>query len=428
MPQQQYSQDIKEIMGRIPGWMIRWGISLIFVLFVLVLAITYFVKYPEVILAPIQLTTVNPPADLMAKSTGKIEQFLVSNGEVVEQDNVVAILFNTTDYRSVLHIEQYVDSHDSLEHYGGNSLLSKEYQLGELQNYYTQFAKLCKTYTHYMEQDHIAQKRVMLQRQIEKTKKTYANQNRQLRLMYKDMEFEKSNYERDSSLYKKGVLSSSDLEKAQQSYLQKEMSVVSQETALTSAESNIISMEEQLLELNIQYDNDITQYNIQFSEYREQLLAQIKLWKERYIVSSPIAGVVNYTKFWSENQNITTGERIATVIPTDSMQVIGKMFIPSIGFAKVKIGQQVNIKLNGFPYMEFGMLKGRISALASVPEKEGYAAEVIFPDGMVSSYKKQFILIQQMDGTGEVITRDMRLIERFIQPIKALFHNNIATN
>lgn len=106
--------------------------------------------------------------------------------------------------------------------------------------------------------------------------------------------------------------------------------------------------------------------------------------------------------------------------------VIGKMFIPSTGFAKVAVGQRVNVKLNGFPYMEYGMLKGVLHSLSPVPEAGGYAAEVIFPDGLVSSYRTSLRFIPQMDGVGEIITRDMRLIERFIQPIRAALNNNIS--
>ena len=32
-------------------------------------------------------------------------------------------------------------------------------------------------------------------------------------------------------------------------------------------------------------------------------------------------------------------------------------------------------------------------------------------------------MIQQMDGTAEIITEDMRLISRFVQPIVSLFKN-----
>ena len=54
----------------------------------------------------------------------------------------------------------------------------------------------------------------------------------------------------------------------------------------------------------------------------------------------------------------------------------------------------------------------------------GYIGEVAFPQGMISSYKNKFRFIQQMDGTAEIITKDTRLIERFVQPIESLFKNH----
>ena len=52
-----------------------------------------------------------------------------------------------------------------------------------------------------------------------------------------------------------------------------------------------------------------------------------------------------------------------------------------------------------------------------------YTVEVVFPEGMRTTYEKELPMIQQMDGTGEIITEDMRLIEQFIQPIVSLFKN-----
>ena len=50
-------------------------------------------------------------------------------------------------------------------------------------------------------------------------------------------------------------------------------------------------------------------------------------------------------------------------------------------------------------------------------------AEVSFEEGLKTSYNKDLPMIQQMDGTAEVITEDMRLISRFINPIISLFKN-----
>ena len=78
--------------------------------------------------------------------------------------------------------------------------------------------------------------------------------------------------------------------------------------------------------------------------------------------------------------------------------------------------------------MEYGILKGVVANVASVPERlqdgsVAYTVAVDFPDGLESTYHKEFPLIQQMDGEAQIITSDRRLIEQFIDPIVSLFRN-----
>jgi hypothetical protein len=119
---------------------------------------------------------------------------------------------------------------------------------------------------------------------------------------------------------------------------------------------------------------------------------------------------------------VKAGEVVATVVPDGETAVTGRMYIPSTGFGKVATGQTVNVKLNGYPYMEYGILKGEILSVSAVPDAEkGYVADVRFPKNLVTSYGKELSMIQQMDGQAEIITGDKRLIARFFDPIKALF-------
>ena len=67
------------------------------------------------------------------------------------------------------------------------------------------------------------------------------------------------------------------------------------------------------------------------------------------------------------------------------------------------------------------MLKGRIRSISLVPGEKGYVADIDLEDGMTSSYKENLKFIQQMDGTAEIVTKDLRLIYRFINPLRALF-------
>jgi hypothetical protein len=120
---------------------------------------------------------------------------------------------------------------------------------------------------------------------------------------------------------------------------------------------------------------------------------------------------------------VKTGELIATIIPIEESSIIAKAVIPPSRFGKVEVGQRVNLKLNGFPYMEFGMLKGKIKSISLVPEEKGYVAEIELSGGMTSSYREKLNFIQQMDGNAEIITKEMRMITRLINPLRAFFDN-----
>ena len=49
-----------------------------------------------------------------------------------------------------------------------------------------------------------------------------------------------------------------------------------------------------------------------------------------------------------------------------------------------------------------------------------YSLEVELPDGLVTSYKKKLEFTPEMQGTAEIITEDIRLLERFFKPIKSI--------
>jgi hypothetical protein len=72
--------------------------------------------------------------------------------------------------------------------------------------------------------------------------------------------------------------------------------------------------------------------------------------------------------------------------------------------------------------MEYGMLKCKIKSISSVPDDDkGYIVEVIFPQGLITTYKKELRMIQKMDGIAQIVTEDRRLIGRFVDPIRELF-------
>ncbi|HES59568.1 MAG TPA: HlyD family secretion protein, partial [Caldithrix sp.] len=55
------SDEVQEILGFIPHWIIRGGISVIFFIIILLFIGSWYFKYPDVISSNIIITTQNPP-------------------------------------------------------------------------------------------------------------------------------------------------------------------------------------------------------------------------------------------------------------------------------------------------------------------------------------------------------------------------------
>ncbi|MEG2614833.1 MAG: HlyD family efflux transporter periplasmic adaptor subunit [Alistipes sp.] len=419
-------------MGKAPVWVIRWGVTVVAAIFVGILIGCWFIKYPDLVQAPVVITTINPPADLYARYDGLIDSIYVADGQQVAEGTLVAVLRSASDWRDVQTLGGHLVTSDNAPCHEliAAAWLDGEYKLGELQTVFADFQSKCRDYRHYLETGHVAKKKQLLQQQINKNKEYYAKLQRQYQLLQKDLNYQRQMHRRDSLLYNENVIASADYETSSQNLLQKQNSRAGFDATLTSTELQIIQTEQQVIELTIQQENEVAEHERGINASRQQLAAQIAQWKQQYIVEAPTAGCVTLVSYWSRNQHVKVGDKLASVVPAAQTEIVGRMQVPTAGFGKVKTGQTVNVKLNGYPYMEFGVLKGTITSISAVPETVqtqsgtaiAYIAEVTFTNGMRTTYKKELPMIQQMDGTGEIITKDMRLIGRFFNPIQALFN------
>jgi hypothetical protein len=58
-----------------------------------------------------------------------------------------------------------------------------------------------------------------------------------------------------------------------------------------------------------------------------------------------------------------------------------------------------------------------------VPHNDLYTIQIALPQGLVTSYRKTLPFRQEMQGTAEIITKDLRLIERIFNQFRALLDN-----
>ncbi|WP_395046683.1 HlyD family secretion protein [Flavobacterium sp.] len=144
-----------------------------------------------------------------------------------------------------------------------------------------------------------------------------------------------------------------------------------------------------------------------------------------YTLKSSIAGEVTFLQVWTENQTIISGDNVFSIIPTTQKGFVGKVKAPALNSGKIEIGQQVNTRLANFPDREFGVLKGEVKNISLVPDKDGnLLIDVILPKGLQTSYRKQIPFQQEMKGSAEIITEDLRLLERILYQFREIFKPN----
>ncbi|MGY0037707.1 HlyD family efflux transporter periplasmic adaptor subunit [Pedobacter sp. NJ-S-72] len=97
--------------------------------------------------------------------------------------------------------------------------------------------------------------------------------------------------------------------------------------------------------------------------------------------------------------------------------------MPSTGIGKVKKGQKVFITFDGYPQNEFGSVVGKVSSISSVQYKGAYLIKINMPDGLLSTYNKKITGQQEMNGTANIVTSDLKLIDRIFNGIRSVFLN-----
>lgn len=420
------SEEVQEIIGTPPARIIRTGITIIFSIIFMILIGSFFFKYPDIITARVTLTGDHPPAEIKARINGKIIKLFATDKQKVKKDQIIAVIENTCNYEDLKSLKTELDSIERSMYNSEKNLLNfkigKNYQLGELQSYYSKFTGQINGYKDFTELDYHNKKIIAYKKQIRAYQNYLLNLNRQLKLAKKDMHLTIRQLKRDSALFQKEFLSVTDYEKSKSNVIQKSNTYESYINSISGTNITIAELGQNIIETELQRIDQLQEFEITITETYENLKAQIKIWEQNYFLKSPIDGTITFINYRNENQNVTTGEPVFTIVPKKTSELIAYAEIPLSGSGKVKKGQNVNIKFDDFPNTQFGMVKGKVETISLVQSNEFYIVKINLPDSLKTNYKKTLPFKQNMKGTAEILTDDLPLIARLFNPIKSLFY------
>jgi multidrug resistance efflux pump len=417
------TDEVNELLTAVPKWIIRWGVTIIFSIMLSTLILTFFIKYPETLPASITITTTNPPITLVAKTSGKIILLPVKNNQAVKASTVLMVLENPANYKHVLSVATLLDTFQTnlkLKRTIPEMVYFDSLQLGNISTPFLQFLKSYNSYKLFTETNPQQKEISIINSELETYSVLYAKYQVQENLSKQEFDLAEKDFNRFNSLFQNGSISSKEFEDKNRDYINAKKNYESIKINNLNNKITINNLEKNKLQLQLLAVQESEKYVQELNESIQHLKLQIETWEQTYLVIAPFDGIVSLFNYWNVNQAITQGDEVLSIVPSQKQEMIGKLILPLQNSGKLKAGQTVNIKLNNYPYQEYGMLKGVVRNISVIPQKQNYSVEVALPEQLTTTYQKKLEYKEEMQGSAEIVTEELTLFKRIFYQFRKL--------
>lgn len=416
-----HGNEIEEIISHRPPLIVRWGTVYFFLLLLFIGMISWLIQYPDIVIAKARLSSVNAPKEVITRTDGKLVKILVKENEEVVDGETLAYMESIANPTSVNAIRHQLDSitvlisqnhTDKIIQFlpSNNAPVSgiRDEALGELQTPYQIFSQAFITFRDFLSSGFYLRKKSMLLKDMQNIQKLNSILSIQKTLLDQDLSLSNETYDANKSLAAAKVISSLDYRNEKSKLIAKQLSLPQINTSIVLNESQQNEKRKEIAELENQI---IVQKNI-FIQALQTMKSQVQAWEYKYLLKAPVAGSVSLTGFFQENQEMKAGQTLFYIQPANTSYFV-EMLVPQYNFGKVRKGQRVLLKFQAYPNEQYGAVNGIIDYINTTPSDSGYLAKVILPNRLVTNYNKPLQYHNGLTAQAEIITEDMRLLERF---------------
>jgi multidrug resistance efflux pump len=423
------SEEVSDIIDRMPTAFSKWVAAAIIVFSILLFVFGWFIKYPDVVTGQIKINSNTVPVKLPAHVSGKINILGFKAQDTVKEGEYIAVIqnpANTDDVQKIASLMNEFDLNESGTFKHAVTLFPEKVSLGELNMKYYSFLSSLKSIIDYSDDNVYEQQQISLVDGIEWRKKILNETKNALNISTENLKISEKWLDKYSSLNKDLVSTYEfEIDRSRIELLSARQNNQNLVKEIASVEMQITESENKLSQLSVERREKERQLHLDlFASYHE-LNDQIKQWEQTYVLKAPFDGQVEFLKFWANDQFVQAGEDVFGIVPKEN-SILGQVLLPAMGAGKVKTGSNVTIKLDDYPYAEFGSIKGIVRSISLITNEyktsqsniNTYLVMVDMPDGLITNYGDKLDFKYEIGGQADIIVKDRRLIERLFDNIK----------
>ncbi len=408
----QRSEMVQEIVSNKPNFLVRHGILFFLSILILLITACWFIQFPDIINTKAKLTSINAPKEVITKTQGKLIKLFAKEGEKTKQGTVLGYIESTANHEEVITLSNNINLINASSLQSLSSISFGEglgvRSLGELQSNYQTFTAAYQSFKNYLNNGFYLQKVNLLNKDLAFLQKMHINLLEQKALNTEDLNLSQRNFNANKSLNDDKVIADVEFRNESSKLISKKLSLPQISSSIISNEAQQNEKQKEIAELQ----NIIAQQRSIFTQALNTFKSQIEDWKKKYLLIAPIDGKIAFATFLQENQQLQNNQIICFINP-ENTQYYAEVYIPQTNFGKVRTGQEVLLKFPSYPFAEYGSVNGKIDFISNINTDSGYLAKVILPNCLNTSYKKQVQFRDGLAAQGEIITQNMRLLQRF---------------
>lgn len=425
------SDEINEVFGVPPHWIIRWGTIVVLTIICTVFIGSIFIRYPDLVYASATLTYENPPSSITAKANGKLESIFFPDGAHVDRNDTLAVIESSANFEHIFYLSKLMMSYNP-ENTTKDIFCERDkidsMVLGDIQSPFNAFFNSHNKMRLFLQQETYRKKITGLRAELKQNQQSYRILKSKFDLGNHDLMISQLQFSRDSQLFQTNTIPEAELERSKTVLIAKKQGNNDIRLAISNTAITITQLEQNIQ--NLEFDEEIERKKLHDDLLATctQLVSDISSWSKIYVLKSPSAGRISYMTKWSDLQEVRSGNQIFTIIPDDLGKMQVRILIPFEGVGKVREGQRVNIKLDAYPYLEFGMIEGVVESISAGSEERKFPALVQLPKGEITTYGYKLRVEKELSGIGEIITIDQSIFMRLLAPARHLSKNIIINN
>ncbi len=413
------SGEVKEILATPPSWVATWGTCVLIGTIVLMGFAGFMFHFPDIVTGNVIISTETPPISVIAQKSDYVAEVRVLNNARVNSGDILAVFPSSANYENVQKLEADMENIgqldiEKLRNYNPSTGLS----IGELEQSYSNFLTALELVpldnsgeVDYATVIAVESLNSQYQRQLQSMEAKLKSSNAELIALKK--EFENAVRQYANSVDTTDALIVFNLNTA---IKKKDAEIKSTLLEIEKVKGEISKSNVRRLQAQTQADKGAGEAIFQLNQKLDELKREIKSWKEKYLITAPGSGIVQFYTDLKAKDYVNGGDILFNIMPeTDTEKYVGKVNLPVAKSSKVKKGQVVNIKFERYDFREQGTVRATVSKVYPVAKDNAFYADLTLDKGLVSTLNHKLDFYQNMVGKAEIITEDKTFISKLFE-------------